>query len=265
MKYIGIRGHRGSGKKSISYLLGNTIEYIINNKDKGLSDVYYNTSYNTWVDQIMSDEDVIYQSNLSQVYFDSFGDTLKLFVNMLTGIDSDLIYNGYYKDHTVVNMKDFTYQVYEEIPADIKLMTKEELYNSIKKDSKPLAFTKNTYIILREFILYFGQEVMQRFFGLNVWVKSLKANKNSMWNYDDINQYKIFTDIKTPSEVTYILDNQGCIVNLSRPSNHKKAKFDKLSKDGRVDYTIYIGGDLYELKNQIFEIAKQIIEKNGKN
>ena len=264
MNYIGIRGHRGSGKKSISYLLGNTIEYLIKSGDKILAEKSYDELYDSWVDEIMKDEDIIYQSKLSYIYFESFGDTLKVFVNMLTGIDPNLIFNGYYKDHTIINLKDFTHTVYDKIPTDIKLVTKEEMYESIKKDSKPLAFTKNMYMTLREFILYFGQEVMQRFFGLNVWVKSLRVNSDLIWDRNDKNQYKIFTDIKTPSEVTYVLDQGGCIVNLSRPSNRKKAKFENLTKDGRVDYTIYIGGDLYEIKNQILEIAKQIIERNGK-
>ena len=29
MNYIGIRGHRGAGKKTIAYLLGETINYIL--------------------------------------------------------------------------------------------------------------------------------------------------------------------------------------------------------------------------------------------
>ena len=43
MKYIGVRGHRGAGKISISYLLGNTLEYLI--KNKGVIQDDYNTLY----------------------------------------------------------------------------------------------------------------------------------------------------------------------------------------------------------------------------
>ena len=107
---------------------------------------------------------------------------------------------------------------------------------------------------------------MQRFLGLNVWVKSLRQSEerlSSLFNED--NMYKIFSDVKTPSEVSYILDRKGSIVHVIRPGNRKKSGvFDKLSKDGRVDYTVHVGGNLSEIKNQILEIAKQKISKNGK-
>ena len=32
MNYIGIRGHRGAGKQTIAYLLGETIDYILSKK-----------------------------------------------------------------------------------------------------------------------------------------------------------------------------------------------------------------------------------------
>ena len=259
MNYIGIRGHRGAGKKSISYLLGNTISYLLS-KDMN----NFDESYNDWVSNIMYDESAINNANLPFVYFDAFSDSLKLFVELLVGVPHEYIYDDYYKDHVVINLRNFEYKIYEEIPEDLHLYTKEELYKSLPKESNPVAFTKNIFITLRDFILYFGMEVMQRYFGLNVWVKSLKANEdrfNSLFVGE--NDYKIYTDVKTPSEVTYILDKGGVIVDIRRPKNKKGSKgFDKLSKDGRIDYTIYVNGDLYSLKGQIFEIAKDIIDKN---
>ena len=215
----------------------------------------------------MNDESIIDKCSLNHVYFDSFSDTLKLFVELMTGIPHDYIYNDWYKDHVVINVKDFSYIVYENIPENIQLYTHEELYKSIPKDSNPTAFNKNIYITLREFILYFGMEVMQRYFGLNVWIKALKVNENRFNTiFIDDNDYKIYTDVKTPSEVTYILDKGGYIIHITRPNNRKKsAGFDKLSKDGRIDYTIYVGGSLYELKEQILQIATQIIKNDGKD
>ena len=57
MKYIGVRGHRGACKISISYLLGNTLEYLIKNKSVIQDD--YNTLYDAWVDDVMTDENCI--------------------------------------------------------------------------------------------------------------------------------------------------------------------------------------------------------------
>lgn len=267
MNYIGVRGHRGAGKNSVAFLLGCTIDYLKEHKDELVTDNTFDESFEQWVNDVMMNEDIIGEVSLSNVYFDSFADTLKMFVELLTGVPQSYIYDDYYKDHTVINVRDFTYKVYDEIPETIELYTKDELYEAMIKPKNPMVIMKNTYITLREFILYFGMNVMQRFFGLNVWVKSLKQNSTRYSSlFDEENNYKIFSDVKTPSEVTYILENGGCIVHVTRPGNRKKSGgFDRLSKDGRIDYTIHVGGNLYELKPQILEIAKQIINKNGKN
>lgn len=261
MKYIGIRGHRGAGKTTISYLLGNTIDYLIKNKDE--SDI--DELYRTWCDDIIKDEKIIHECGLDYVYFDSFSDTLKLWVKLLIGCPSDYMYDDYYKDHMIINIKDFSYKIYEELPTNIKIHSHNELYEIMPKDKAPTTITKNIYISLRDFIMYFGLEVMQRFFGANVWVKSLRSS-SSFYNsiFDDSNSYKLFTDIKTPGEVTYIKNNGGIVIKVSRPGHKKNSKgLDKLSQDNRFDYEINVNGDLYNTKEQIIEISKQILE-NGK-
>ena len=55
MQYIGIRGHRGAGKNSISYLLGRTIDYFIKNK---VIKSDYDSLYKSWVDDIMNDDNL---------------------------------------------------------------------------------------------------------------------------------------------------------------------------------------------------------------
>lgn len=259
MNYIGIRGHRGAGKNSVSYLLGNTIDHLICNGEKGFEECY-----NAWVDNIMTSEQVLHECSLQYVYFDAFSDTLKMFIELLLGCKREYLYNDYYKDHTIVNIKDFSYKVYDEIPNNLKILSKDELYAKMPKESQPTTITKNLYITLRDFILYFGMDVMQRYFGLNVWVKSLKSNEStfeSMFNDDDC--YKVYTDVKTPSEVTYIKDKNGIIIKVVRPSHKKGDKgFDKLSNDNRYDYTVKVNGNLYELKDEILNIAKQIINND---
>ena len=89
---------------------------------------------------------------------------------------------------------------------------------------------------------------MQRYFGANVWVKSMKNSAEFYTSiFDDNNSYKIFTDLKTPSEVTYIKGLGGKIIKVSRPDHKKIQKgLDKLGQDTRVDYEIVVGEDLYK-------------------
>ena len=260
MNYIGIRGHRGAGKTTISYLLGNTIEYILKNSQDNFDELY-----RTWCDDIIKDERIIHECGLDYVYFDSFSDTLKLWVKLLIGCPSEYMYDDYYKDHMIINMRDFSYEIVDELPKN--LPTHSELYDAMPKDKAPTTITKNIYISLREFILYYGLEIMQRYFGANVWVKSMKNSSEFYTSiFDNDNSYKIFTDLKTPAEVTYIKNNHGKIIKVSRP-NHKKIikGLDKLGQDARIDYEIEVGEELYDTKEIIFKIAKILINGEEKN
>lgn len=254
MKYIGIRGHRGAGKTTISYLIGNTIEYLIKKSTEDFNDLY-----RIWCDDIIKDERIIHSCGLDYVYFDSFSDTLKLWVRLLIGCPHEYLYDDYYKDHIIINMKDFSYKEYDSPPTD--LPTHSELYELMPKDKAPCTITKNIYISLREFILYFGLDIMQRYFGANVWVKSMKNSSefySSLFTEDD--NYKIFTDVKTPAEVTYIKNKNGLIIKVSRPGYKKSAKgLDKLSQDSRFDYEIIVEDDLYDTKDIVLEISKYIV------
>ena len=260
MNYIGIKGHRGAGKKTIAYLLGNTINYLIEGKE----DVSFDDAFNKWCDDIMSDENVIQDVSLTNVYFDSFGDTPKVLVGLLLGCDTSYLYDDYHKDHVVINLRDFSHKEYEEIPDDIKLYNSQELYVMFSKNTAPAVITKNTYTTLREFIMYFGREVMQRFFGVEVWIKSLKSNADLFTNiFNDDNAYRIYYDIKAPSETTYILNKNGVVVKVDRPGHKKKNSILNRSNDNRSDYQITIKDSIYNLKNDILVIAKNIIDKNN--
>lgn len=258
MNYIGIRGHRGSGKQTVAYLLGQTIDWILSDNFK---DTYEN-DFKRWCNNIIKDEDIINEVSLIKVYFDSFGDSPKTFVSLLLGMDPGTTNNDYYKDHTIINLKDFSYKVYDDIPDDIECLSAEELYKLFNAKKEPATILKDIYVTLREFVMYFGKEVMQRYFGLNVWVKTLRASEE--WyqsTYNDKNYYKIYYDIKFPSEVTYIKDKNGVIVKVSRPGSKKKGK-DRLLHDDRYDYEVVIGDSLYDLKDTIYEIAEEIIKNN---
>lgn len=259
MKYIGVRGHRGAGKISISYLLGNTLEYLV--KNKGVIQDDYNTLYDTWVDDVMADENCIYSASLNNVMFESFSSTILFFIELITGISVECLISDYYKDHMLVNLKDFTTVEYSEIPKDLKIYTHEAVYDAIPKDLPPAQIADDVYMLLRDFIIYFGMDVMQRFFGVDVWVKSLDMGYKILPE-DYYNDYKIYFDVKTPAEVSCIRNKKGFIININRSLNKKESKdLNKLSKDNRIDYNIEIKGSLKDLKNQIIDICKDIYSK----
>lgn len=262
MNYIGIRGHRGAGKSSIAWLLGNTINFIKGGNEGLLDSELFEHVYDRWCDQIMMNPNIINESSIQSVYLDSFSDSIKTFVQLLLGCPEEYLREDSYKDSIVVNLRDFSCTHIEQL-GDVNLTSASELYDSVDKNADPQPIMKNIYMSLREFILYFGLDVMQRFFGRNVWVKSLRVNTEMLDKfYDGKGMYRIYMDLKTPAEATYIKQQNGLIVNVVRPG-HKKGQsgLERLGRDDRIDFTIEITGDLKEAKKDIINIAKAIINR----
>ena len=271
MNYIGVRGHRGAGKSSIAFLLGNTIDFITTGHQDSTNTILFDDLYKSWCDNLLHNVNCINECSLRNCYFESFSDSIKTFIRLLLGCPEEYLYEDKYKDIVVVNLRDLSCKLLNEFSEPIKIISAQEFYKTMPHDpdESPVAICSNTYMMLREFIMYFGLEIMQRFFGRNVWVKSLKVNSEQIDKFYDLgNSYKIFIDLKTPAEVTYIKQNQGYIVNVNRPGNKKdKSGLERLGRDDRIDYNITVDGDLYSTKENIIEIAKDIINRfnNGEN
>lgn len=264
MKYIGITGHKGSGKKSIAVLLGNTIDLIETLKEEAI--VEFDQQYKRWVDVIMDYGNELPEElcNMKYVYIDSFGDVLRSIVQMLLGIEHSDMIDDYKKEHTIVNMKDFTTMLVDD-PSRYPLCTAKAVFTSrteLVDANDPMPFYNDTYLTLREFIYYVGRLVMQNYLGLNVWIKTLQANSSMFGNiFDNDNSYRIYYDTKTTSEVSYIKENGGILIRIDRPHNLKVSKIiENLKNCAKYDYNIKIDGDLMSIKQYIWEIASQIVK-----
>lgn len=263
MKYIGIRGHRGAGKSTTAFLLANTIEFLL----KKTPEDTYKESFEDWCQTIKEYPDIVYDVNCKHVIIEGFGDTPKMLLSMLTGIDLNDMNKSYNKDHILINLRNFSNILVDDI-KEYNIKTAAEVYeirNNSQNPESPLPITEDTWITLREMILYFGIYVMQNFFGLNVWVKSLVANNryfSCLFPDDcDDSQYKIFMDIKARSEVSYIKDHKGIIIKVSRPTNKKQGGMNLLVGNSVYDYEINIDR-LEDSWEQFIKISKQIIQQD---
>lgn len=268
-KYIGIRGHRGAGKNTISFLLGTSIDFYTKNDSwDGFDDVYADA-----VDIAMNDDSFIEDADFVNVFFESFADTPKIMLSQLFGIPSEYFYDDWCKDSIIVDMKTFTFiQPKDKLKLQILkdryvLFTADDLYK-LANDKSIDSYNADIYTTLRELIAYFSKYVMQRSFGYNVWVKSLNANR---WEQERFYTgrgktiYKIFTDCKFPSEVSYIYNNGGKIIKVNRENNVKEdTQISKeLDLDPRFDYEINLDGDLMKdkTKEYIKFLTLKIIEQ----
>lgn len=286
MLYIGVRGHRGSGKNTVSFLIGEALEYYIshNKSFKGFSD-----QWEELVRAVRScgeNDDPCELSESSKVYYESFATTPKVLVSMITGIDMKDINDDWCKDNTFINLHNFdiisqspngfvfikTFEDYisiwhEDCWEDFPLVTAQEFFKTqlshISNNYEGRVIQEDVYMSLREFIIYYGKYCSQFALGKNVWVKSLVANQEMTDKFYSNVRYKIFTDVKFPSEVSYIKDNGGIIICASRKDHNKgvSALSDALKDDHRIDFTLDMSGDIEDKQKMIEEIITQILNK----
>lgn len=263
-KYIGIRGHRGAGKNTISYLLAVALDYYTrNNSWDGFEKVY-----NDAVERVLLDEDFLSESDFKNVFFESFADTAKVLLNQITGIPTDWMYDDWHKEAVIFDLKDFSIKVAQNKLNLKSIKETQRLYTADELVEKVMAgdvFKKeeHIYLTLRELIAYYSKYVMQTFFGNDVWIKSLENNKweNERFYASNKKIYKIFVDCKFPTEISYIYNNKGCIVKINRDNNVKSGTniSAELENDTRFDYEINLDGNL--LNPDTIETIKSITSK----
>lgn len=248
MQFIGITGHRGSGKTSVGYLLG----HILNGLKMGLTREEFEVYYPIWCQEIKDNNNASYDCSLYYVYFDEFGEMPKSFVANLLSIDMSVLDNDTLKDTMYVNMKDF--KLYAKDPS-FKIISSEDILAGAKR-------WKDCYISLREFAKVFSIDIMQKFFGADVWLKSRIVNDEKWNNSAHFEGWKIFSDVKTKEEIKYIKDNFGLIVRTSRPSHKKDHVGITTTENSDADFIINTEGPLTGLFEQIYKIAKEIYENS---
>lgn len=254
--YIGVRGHRGSGKPTVSYMIAHIIDYIISNGK-------FNKDFDEFFNHLLKNikyykDDFILRSRLSNVYLESFSDFARLICAMILNINSDMMYNEYNKDNTLVNIDTMT--IVDKNPIyDDKIINANDLFNiKINKSNKNTNIDK--YITLREFCTYISLYCFQNLLCDDIWIKTLNNNK---YIENDI-RFKIFYDVKTPQEVSYIKENNGYIICVNRPKRKKNDTIvsNLLKNDNRIDYNITIDGDdILSCKNELMNISIELVNK----
>jgi len=259
-KLVGIRGHRGAGKESVAFLLAQALEFIemserleVNNEEDYKK--HFNIMYNKSVKALVDDKDKAFaEANFNFVYLDAFGDAPKAMVQQLLGCDFKYLQEEYWKDHAVVDLRTFNIEEVDELPEDLI----DPNYLKTQTYWIDRGFANGIKMSLRDFILYFGINVMQKYFGQDVWVKSTAQNdrRNEEYFEDGI---RIYTDIKAPTELTYLIDKQAVIINVERRGFKKRGGLDLLKDDTRWDFNLQIkGNDLMSIKDDILKIAEHI-------
>jgi hypothetical protein len=173
----------------------------------------------------------------------------KSFVAQLLSIDMSVLDNDTLKDTMYVNMKDF--KLYSK-DQSFKIITSVDILNGSKR-------WKDCYISLREFATVFSIDIMQKFFGTDVWLKSRVVN-DEKWQVSSTEGFKVFSDVKTKDEIKYIKDRDGIIIRTCRLSHKKQHDGISNTENADADFIIDTEGCLYDLFDKIYNIANKIYE-----
>lgn len=260
-KLVGIRGHRGAGKESVAYLLACTLDFMNKKTTQSYTEdefkKEFNIMYNDSVKKLVDNKDeALRTTNFTYIYLDAFGDAPKAMVQQLLGCDFKYLQEEKWKDHAVVDLRTFKLEEVDELPEG--LMDPSLMMSYCPSFLNDERCEDECKMSLRDFILYFGINVMQKYFGQDVWVKSTAQNdkRNEEYFEDGI---RIYTDIKAPTELTYLIDKQAVIINVERRGYKKKGGLDLLKDDTRWNFNIQIkGNDLMSIKDDILKIAEHI-------
>lgn len=254
MKYIGISGQ---DNLVLTYLISNTIDLLKDNNNILLEE--YKFIYKGWLEDIQKNPIKYgYSREYKYVYIDSIADNIKFFIEMLINCPHEYLYEEYdnYKDNILVNVKNFMFIKRDKLEEDnITITSPHKLYQAIL--GKNISLTEqDVYMTLQDFIIYFGLEVMQRFLGSDVWVKSIDQSKYSI--ISNGTTYKIYKDIKRKSEYEFIKKYNGIIIGGIKRSLGGASKINEINKDF-YDYIINID-NIEEEYEKILYIVNSMIK-----
>lgn len=179
---------------------------------------------------------------IHDVEHESFAKSLKVMLCALTG-QKMKIFNSDVKDTLMIDI--ITYNV-KPINRNIKSifkMNKNENYSSY-------------YVSVREFMQWFGTEVMQTHFGKNIWINSVKKRLKK-------NKITIISDVRFPHEAEFIKKQGGVIIKVINPTveNNDTHKSETSINNIKEDYTFI--NDYKNSTDKCRKLLKQIIRENS--
>lgn len=241
-KTIGIYSDKGINRKLYAWLIAMAAEDIIRGNPY--------QSYESRRDCALCNLEYI--GSTDHIILDSFGDNIldqiKLFNSNLQMLN---LHDEQIKQTTYVQIS--TMKVFHEDELEKNNLSKITLDQI--QDMNPFHLEDNWVMNIHNYIFYFADFVMKKYFGCNVWLNSVIASNSFIGD----NDYKIYWDVKTQDELNYIKSCGGKIISII--DNKKKIKggyrkIKSLSPDMILDIS---NDDMDEISKTIFEIAKLIL------
>lgn len=246
--YIGLKGYAGSGKDTVAKML----KIILSNKDKSLNECFniFN-KYENKSATFNNDYD-----NNNEVFCIAYADELKSICSSISGVPVEKFYTN--KSHGWINIDgDFTYTEIMPNPENIVTASNYRFNND-----------KNTWMSLREFLVYVGTYILQYNLNKNTFINIVNNKiKNNKLNNDNL-KYVIITDNRFIHEIEYIKNKNGILLSIERDNINKLNNIaESLDDSEYLDEMLYFkitnNGSYFELFSKLFNFIKDnVIFKN---
>lgn len=226
-KLFAISGVKGSGKDSVTDML----QYCLS-VPKAFRQYWFYKHFRKWI-----------KPKYKKL---AFADPLKKMLSDLLSISLDKFYNRDFKEGCIINIPTLESSWLGWI--DRKTLS-DSKFNKMVKQLDPSLTEAN--LTLRQLLQYFGTEIMQKYFGKQVWVNATLRDRS---------EYKIISDLRFIEEYNAIKEHKGIIIYIDRPGyqfgQHASEKeMKELYEHGKYDYIIKNNGSLEELFNKIKDLV----------
>ena len=218
-KLIAISGVKGSGKDSVASML----QYCLS-VPKIFRQYWIYKHFRKW-----------FRFKYKKL---AFADPLKKMLAILLNTPYEDFNNRSFKEYYSVDLETLNINYALGSLSDNK-------FNKMVKDLDPELST--SILSIRQLMQYFGTQVMQTYFGRNVWINSTLKNASN---------HTIITDLRFKAEAEAVHNLDGKIFYVSRPGytfgQHASEKeMSELLSNNQYDYIIKNNGTQRDLFNSI--------------
>ncbi len=258
--YIGIGGHKGSGRTTFAYILSNTIYWQRCNWNSLENNIVkYKNMYLDYISNIirivLKDPDTMKNFDTCKyIHVSSFSDMMKYYISFIIGADFKWLSSDNNKDKLFINLR--TLEINNHYTGELIYI--EDICNEDFTDTE----MPNRWMIIEDFYTYFAKYIFNRHLGENIWIKLLDLEDARDKQYSTY-KYKIYYGIKRKNELDFIKNKEGYTIYLNRPDNQKYSKINIIDPN-EYDKIVEINGDIMSIIDNVWDIALKLNELNEK-
>ncbi len=167
-------------------------------------------------------------------------------LSVLLDVPVEMFNERGFKEYWVVNVPTL------ELDDNYYSKLSDSKFNKLVKNLNPSLLEAN--LTIRQLMQYFGTQVMQTYFGRNIWINS--TLKHSSEN-------TIITDLRFKAEYDAVKSLRGTVIYVDRPhyefgQHASEREMEELLKNNKYDYVIKNDGSIKQLFNKVKTVCNDI-------